>query len=214
MNLILGLPHNSINNSKIACYKCQERYGNSMNDTTDTAVQLISRDYPWLRNGKLKYFCQYHYLKNRPIQKELFNRAKEKALKLIQENQMNVRESHQKYPNEYSFEFSHENKCNVCEVSGSMDLFISCSNEEDEVQEEEVEDDKYYMYLQLDHRNVFCKSDNIYKMIRRNESADKIAEELVKCRYLCKSCHKQKTLFENRMIIGTLKRKVLEILEK
>ena len=59
--------------------------------------------------------------------------------------------------------------------------------------------------LQLDHLNMFEKSDNICSMVRRGESIERMIEEASKCQLLCASCHALVTALERKLALHRAK---------
>lgn len=59
--------------------------------------------------------------------------------------------------------------------------------------------------LQLDHLNMFDKSDSICAMVRRGESIEKMIEEASKCQVLCASCHALVTALERKLALHRAK---------
>jgi hypothetical protein len=59
--------------------------------------------------------------------------------------------------------------------------------------------------LQLDHLNMFEKSDSICSMVRRGESIEKMIEEASRCQVLCASCHALVTALERKLALHRAK---------
>ena len=57
----------------------------------------------------------------------------------------------------------------------------------------------YKNVFHFDHLNMFNKTNEVGRMIRKGESIELIIEEIKKCQYICISCHTIVTAFEQKV---------------